>query len=286
MKKWLKALFTLGLILGLAACSNGQNESEKTNQNDASDSSETIVVKVGVVGAYNDQWDTVNELLKDDGIQVELIYFNDYATPNRALNDGEIDLNAFQHHAYLENDIKEYNYEITAIGDTLIAPLGLYNNKDKVSSVEEIKDGDIIAIPSDATNGGRALKLMEKLGWITCDPEAGELPTVADITKIVNIEIQELESAMLANVLPDVTAAFINGGNAFTAGLNPTTDTIYIEELDLDSEEVNRLKNLIAARTEDAENEVYLKIVEAYHTDEVAKTLEEAYDGAFIPAWE
>lgn len=284
MKKLVKALLTLGLVFGLTACgSNGSNQEPSDNKE------KTVVVKVGVVGSYNDQWETVNELLKAENIQVELVYFSDYATPNRALNDGDIDLNAFQHHAFLDNEINECGYDITAIGDTLIAPLGLYNNKSKVSSIEEITDGAVIAIPSDATNGGRALKIMEALGWIVCDPEAGLLPTVADITeKKVQIEIKELESGMLANLLTDreVTAAFINGGNAFTAGLNPNKDTIYVEEIDMNSEEINRLKNLIAARTADVDNEVYQKIVEAYHTDEVAKTLEDAYDGAFIPVWD
>ena len=181
-------------------------------------SAETVIVKVGVVGEYNAQWDTVNELLaKDSNYQVELVKFTDYAAPNRALNDGEIDLNAFQHKAFLANDISQKGYEIVDIGDTIIAPLSIYNNKDKISSIEEIKDGDIIAIPSDLTNGGRALKLLEKAGILECDPAKGYVPTKADITKYnVNIEIMEAESATLANLLPDCTAAIINGGNAYT----------------------------------------------------------------------
>lgn len=278
MKKLTTTLLALGLVLGLAGC--GTSNTPKDNP---SDTAKVTTVKVGVVGEYNAQWDTVNELLKDDNIKVELVKFSDYAIPNNALNSGDIDLNAFQHHAFLDNDVETNGYKITSIGDTLIAPLGVYNNKDKVSSIDEIKEGDIIAIPSDRTNGGRALKILETLGLIVCDPATGYLPTVADITEYkVKIQIMELESGMLASALPDVTAALINGGNAFTAGLNPTKDTIYIEEIGAD---VDRLKNCIAARTEDADNEVYKKIVAAYQSDEVAKTLEEAYDGAFIPAW-
>ena len=133
---------TLALALGLTACSSGTSEETTTEDG-------KTIVKVGVVGEYNAQWDTVNELLADDGIEVELVKFTDYAAPNRALNDGEIDLNAFQHKAFLANDVQQNGYEIEAIGDTIIAPLSIYNNKDKISSVEEIKDGDIIAIPSD-----------------------------------------------------------------------------------------------------------------------------------------
>ena len=271
---------TLALALGLTACSSGTSEESTTEDG-------KTIVKVGVVGEYNAQWDTVNELLADDGIEVELVKFTDYAAPNRALNDGEIDLNAFQHKAFLANDVQQNGYEIEAIGDTIIAPLSIYNNKDKISSVEEIKDGDIIAIPSDLTNGGRALKLLEKAGLIECDPAKGYVPTKADITKYnVQIEILEAESATLANLLPDCTAALINGGNAFTAGLNPANDAIFTEDVNPETNEATPdLINVIAARSADVDNEVYKKVVDAYHTEEVRQTIEEAYQGAFICAW-
>lgn len=271
---------TLALALGLTACSSGASEESTTEDG-------KTIVKVGVVGEYNAQWDTINELLADDGIEVELVKFTDYAAPNRALNDGEIDLNAFQHKAFLANDVQQNGYEIEAIGDTIIAPLSIYNNKDKISSVEEIKDGDIIAIPSDLTNGGRALKLLEKAGLIECDPAKGYVPTKADITKYnVQIEILEAESATLANLLPDCTAALINGGNAFTAGLNPANDAIFTEDVNPETNEATPdLINVIAARSADVDNEVYKKVVDAYHTEEVRQTIEEAYQGAFICAW-
>ena len=273
-------VLTLALALGLTACSSGTSEETTTEDG-------KTIVKVGVVGEYNAQWDTVNELLADDGIEVELVKFTDYAAPNRALNDGEIDLNAFQHKAFLANDVQQNGYEIEAIGDTIIAPLSIYNNKDKISSVEEIKDGDIIAIPSDLTNGGRALKLLEKAGLIECDPAKGYVPTKADITKYnVQIEILEAESATLANLLPDCTAALINGGNAFTAGLNPANDAIFTEDVNPETNEATPdLINVIAARSADVDNEVYKKVVDAYHTEEVRQTIEEAYQGAFICAW-
>ena len=276
----LAGITAAALVLG--AC--GAKDSTGT----ATDDSGNTIVKVGVVGSYNDMWDTVNELLEPEHIQVELVNFSDYAAPNRALNDGEIDLNAFQHKAFLANDIEQKGYEIEAIGDTIIAPLSIYNNKDKIQSIEDIKDGDIIAIPSDLTNGGRALKLLEAAGLIVCDPEKGVIPTKADITQYnVQIEIKEAESATLANLLPDCAAAIINGGNAFTAGLNPNTDAIFTENVDpAENAAVGDLINIIAARTEDKDNETYKKIVDAYHTDEVAQTIEEAYEGGFICAWE
>lgn len=282
-KKWIAAALATVATVSLTACGGSADTQEAT-----ADSGEITVVKVGVVGEYNAQWDTINELLADDGIQVELVKFTDYAAPNRALNDGEIDLNAFQHKAFLANDIQQKGYDIVDIGDTIIAPLGIYNNKDKISSIEEIKDGDVIAIPSDLTNGGRALKLLEAAGIIECDPAKGVVPTKADITKYnKQIEIMEAESATLANLLPDCTAAIINGGNAFTAGLNPVADTIFVEDVNPETNAaVPDLVNVIVARTEDKDNEVYKKIVEAYQTPEVQKTIEDEYQGAFVCAWE
>ena len=282
-KKWIAAALATVAAVSLTACGGSADTQETT-----ADGSETTVVKVGVVGEYNAQWDTINELLADDGIQVELVKFTDYAAPNRALNDGEIDLNAFQHKAFLANDIEQKGYDIVDIGDTIIAPLGIYNNKDKISSIEDIKDGDVIAIPSDLTNGGRALKLLEAAGLIECDPAKGVVPTKADITKYnKQIEIMEAESATLANLLPDCAAAVINGGNAYTAGLNPVTDTIFVEDVNPETNAaVPDLVNVIVARTEDKDNEVYKKIVEAYQTPEVQKTIEDEYQGAFVCAWE
>ncbi len=244
-------------------------------------------IKVGVVGDYVAQWDTVNEILKKDNLKVKLVRYSDYATPNRALHDGEIDLNAFQHKAFLKNDIERNGYEIVDIGDTIITPLCVFNNKDKIKSIEDIKDGDIIAIPSDLTNGGRALKVLEAAGLIKVDPSKGYTPTKADITEYVKkIKIREAESGILARILPDVSAALINGGNAYTANLNPSTDSVYQENID---PKVNPaaavLINVIAAKKDRADDADLKKVVGAYQTDAVADTILEAYKGAFLPAW-
>lgn len=290
MKKNLKKLFATTLatavILGLAGC--GSSNSSEGEAKAEEDGAGATIVKVGVVGEYNAQWDTINELLAGDNIQVELVKFSDYAAPNRALNDGEIDLNAFQHKAFLANDVETKGYDIVDIGDTIIAPLSIFNNKEKLASIEEIKDGDVIAIPSDLTNGGRALKLLEAAGIIECDPAKGYVPTKLDITKYnKEIEILEAESATLANILPDCAAAIINGGNALTAGLDPTKDSIFTENVDPSvNEAVPQLINVIGARTADKDNEVYQKVVAAYQTDDVKTTINDEYKGAFICSWD
>ena len=301
MKKRVLALGAAAVLaLSLTACGSSQKtettaaaaDTTAAGSEAAADttaaSGEKTVIKLRVVGENNEQWQPVIDKLAEENIDLELVKFADYPLPNRALNDGEIDLNAFQHKAFLANDVAQKGYDIVDIGDTIIAPLSIYNNKKKISSIEEIKDGDVIAIPSDLTNGGRALKLLEEAGFIVCDPEKGYVPTKADITEYkVKIDIKEAESATLANILPDCAAAIINGGNAFTAGLNPVEDSIYTENVDPSTNEaVPQLINVIAARTADRDNEVYKKIVDAYHTPEVKKTIEDEYQGAFICAWD
>ena len=150
--------------------------------------------------------------------------------------------------------------------------------------IEDIKDGAVIGIPSDQINGGRALKLLEKAGLIECDPAKKDVPSKADITKYnKKIEIKEAESATLAKLLPDMDAAVINGGNAITAGLNPKDDSIYIEDVNLET--AGDIVNVIVARTKDKDNEVYKKVVDAYHSAEAKKTIDDTYKGAFICAW-
>ncbi len=254
---------------------------------DAAAAEKVKVLRVGVVGDYNAQWTTVNELLEKEGLRVKLVKYSDYATPNRALNDGDIDLNAFQHKAFLANDIERNGYKIESIGETIIAPLCLFNNKKKIQSVSDLKDGDIIGIPSDLTNSGRALKLLEAAGVIEVDPAKGMVPTKADITKYkVKITIREAESGILARLLPDFAGAIINGGNAFTAKLDPNKDAIFFEDVNPETNpNLARLANVIVARSADKDNPDYLKVVKAYQSPESAQTIKDAYKGAFIPAW-
>ncbi len=262
------------LTLGLTGCGDDAKSDVK-------------VIKVGVVGEYNAQWDTVNQNLAADKLKVELVKYSDYATPNRALSDKDIDLNAFQHKAFLANDTARNGYKITAIGDTILAPLCIFNNKSKIQKIEDIKDGDKIAIPADLTNGGRALKLLEAAGLIEIDPAKGYVPNKTDITKYnVKIEIVEAESGVLANLLPDVAAAVINGGNAFTAKLDPTKDAIFSEDVNPKTNPyLGKLVNIIVARDADAKNADYLKVVKAYQSQNTAQTIKDAYKGAFIPVW-
>ena len=272
------------LALALAACGSQGN----TSKNDPSaasgqstGSTEPVTVKLGVVGSiYEDLWTPAKEALKDEGIDLEFVQFSDYVTPNTALANGEIDLNAFQHRIYLQSEIDSYGYEIQNIGNTFIIPLNLYSQK--VSSVDELKDGDTVAIPDDLTNGGRALKVLEAAGLIELNPDAAFNPTLDDIVRYkVGIKIEELKANVIPSALADVTAAVVNGNYALDFGLK-TEEAIYKDSV-LDVEEY---WNLIAARTADLEDAgkaaVYEKVVKAFQSPETEKVFNDTYGGYFI----
>ena len=187
------SLSAASLALALTACGSSSNASDDAAQASGSSDAQTTV-KLGVVGAiYEDIWAPAKEKLADEGIDLEFVQFSDYVTPNNALANGEIDLNAFQHRIYLQSEIDNYGYEIENIGNTFIIPLNLYS--DKVKSVDELKDGDTVAIPDDATNGGRALKVLEAAGLIKLKDGADFNPTVDDIeTYNKQIKIEELKA--------------------------------------------------------------------------------------------
>ena len=244
-------------------------------------SGETRVVKLGLTGViYEDIWNPIKEELAKEGIDLEYVQFSDYSLPNEALNAGEIDINAFQHHAYFNNDVEKNGYDITPIADTFIIAMNLYS--DKLKSVDEIKDGDGIAITDDASNGGRALKVLASAGLITLKAEAGANPTVADIdTYNVKIEIKEMGAADIPSVLPDVTAAVVNGNYALDYGIDPST--AIFEEKDYDDDSYFCL---MAVRSSDADDAVYKRIVELFQSETTKQIFQDEFNGYFVPAWE
>ena len=287
-KHVLSLALAAALVLALAACGGNSGSSSPVSNStpgstsgSGSNSAEPIVVKVGVVGANNQQWDTVNELLAKDNIKVELVEFAEYKLPNNALDAGEIDLNAFQHKAYLQKEIDDLGYDIAVLGDTIVAPLSLYS--DKITDVSELKEGDKIAIPSDPTNEGRCFKILESAGLLEVDPAAGYVPELKDITaNPLKLEFVEVEASNTASLLPDVAAAFVNGAHAIDNGLK-IEDAVYTEQVEPGSD--NPYINIIVCRTADLDNEVYKKVLAAYQSDETAQAIRDIYQGTYIPAF-
>ncbi|MDD7363261.1 MAG: MetQ/NlpA family ABC transporter substrate-binding protein [Peptoniphilus sp.] len=295
MKHIFKKLTSLTLLtaLLLTGCGGGNAQHAATNdtqsnntkasesQKPAEDKDGEKVVKIGVVGDDQRLWQKAAENAEKDGVKLDIVVFNDYNTPNDALANGDIDLNAFQHKAFLDEYNKDNNQDLVPIGMTYLSPIGVYS--DKIKDLKDLKDGDTIAIPNDATNCGRALIVLEQAKVLTLKDDAGLVPSVDDIKdNPKNIKLEELDAAQVARSLPDVDAAIINGNMAIDAGLDPRTDTIFVEEM---SESIAPYINYVVARNEDKDNALYKKVVGYYQTDNVDELLQELYKGSQYAAW-
>ena len=275
------AAMTLSASLFLAACGNAASDS--ASDSSTADATEPVKVTLGVVGEVNEPWDYVIEELKEkENIEVELVKFTDYTTPNNALAEGEIDLSSFQTEIFMDNYNRDHGTELTTIGYTVMAPLGLYS--DKIKDISELKDGDTIAIPNDVSNEGRALILLQTAGLIKLDTAAGLVPTTEDVVENrLNLQFQTLESNQTARALQDVTASVINSGMAVDAGFIPSEDAVFLEPVTEDSKPYY---NVIAALSEDVDNEVFQTIVAYYQSEGTAKVIEESSKGSQFPVWD
>ena len=275
------AAMTLSASLFLAACGNAASDS--ASDSSTADATDPVTVTQGVVGEVNEPWDYVIEELKEkENIEVELVKFTDYTTPNNALAEGEIDLSSFQTEIFMDNYNRDHGTELTTIGYTVMAPLGLYS--EKITSINELKDGDTIAIPNDVSNEGRALILLQTAGLIKLDTAAGLVPTTEDVVENrLNLQFQTLESNQTARALQDVTASVINSGMAVDAGFIPSEDAVFLEPVTEDSKPYY---NVIAALSEDVDNEVFQTIVAYYQSEGTAKVIEESSKGSQFPVWD
>jgi D-methionine transport system substrate-binding protein len=238
-------------------------------------------IKLGVIaGPENELWEKIKIIaLKKENLIVDLVIFNDYMTPNIALNDKSIDANSFQHEPFLQQMVKNKNLALVSVGKTFIFPLTAYSKK--ISSRDQIKAGMKIAIPNDPTNEGRALLLLDHEGLITLkDPSKIEqLPH--DISENpLNLKIIELEAAHLPRALDDVDIAIINTTFSQAAGLNPSKDGLFKEDSD------SYFVNVIAVRREDKDALWVRKLLNAVHNPEVSKIAAQIFDGAVVPGWQ
>ena len=277
MKKVLNILtIALIIIFAIISCQEGSDSSSSASYSNK-------VIKVGFAGDSDYQiWNPIVSNLAKEGITVELVTFADYTIPNQALNDGEIDLNAFQHYAYFNDEVSNKGYKLTAIANTYISAMNIYSKK--IKSVSEVKKGDKVAIPNDPTNGGRALKVLEAAGLIKVKPEVGDLPSISDIIENpLGLNILAVEIGSVPSYLPEVACAVINAHVAIDFGLNPGSDYIFQDNPSIYSG--NAFVNLIAARTEDKDKEIYKKIIKAYQSEAVEEIYANNFKGSYLPTW-
>lgn len=242
-------------------------------------------VTVGVVSpstADEKIWNQVAKTAKDKyGVAVKTKTFTDYTQPNKALANGSIDLNAFQHYAFLDAWNKANKGSLVAIGKTFITPIHLYSNKYK--NIKDLPDGATIAVPNDTSNESRALFVLKNASLITLKKSAGTLATVADIkSNPHNLKIKELAAEQTARSLDDVDAAVVNTNYAVAAKL-ADNKILYTEPVNKDSQQ---WINIIVANKKDKNKEAYQDVVKAYQTTQVKHLIQKYYGDKEIAAWD
>ncbi|MBS6106529.1 MetQ/NlpA family ABC transporter substrate-binding protein [Anaerococcus sp.] len=280
------------LILGLSSCGannekSANDSSENKNQIEHASTDPLVdkdVIKLGVVGENNEDWDDVAKRYKQGtGKTIEIVAFSDYREPNEALLSGDIDINAFQHKKFLSQFNEESGSDIVDIADTSIAPLGIYSSK--IDDLADLEDGARIAIPDDPTNGARSLFLLQSAGLIEVEGKDGDPITVDEITANPrNFEIVELSASQTARSLDDVDIACVNSGMAVDAGFVPTEDAIYLEDHNDPNKQI--YVNVIATTKENENSKVLKDLIDNYyHQDATKKIINEVSKGSSIPVW-
>lgn len=266
MKFGIKSIAAV-LLASLALVGCGQKEQSK-------------VLKVGAIaGPEAELVETAAAVAKAKfGLQVEVVTFSDYVTPNVALNDGSVDVNAFQHKPYLDAQIRDRGFKLVPVGNTFVYPIAGYSKK--IKALSELKDGAQIAVPNDPTNLGRSLILLAKQGLISLKEGAGLEATVLDISANPrNFKIIELEAAQLPRSLEDVELAIINNTFAGQVGLTSTEHGLFVEDKE------SPYVNLIVARENNKDDEKVKQFVQAYQSDEVYKKGMTLFKESLVKGW-
>ncbi|WP_300648053.1 MetQ/NlpA family ABC transporter substrate-binding protein [Paenalcaligenes sp.] len=220
----------------------------------------------------------VKPTLAEQGVELDIKVFTDYVQPNAQVADGHLDVNFFQHKPYLDTFNKEHKTELVSIGLVHVEPFGAYSKK--IKALSELKDGALVALPNDPSNGARALLLLQQQGLIELKDPENILATSRDIVKNPKkLKFKELEAATLPRVLADVDLALINTNYALEAGLNPLNDALFIEGAD------SPYANIVATTADKADNEDVKKLMQALHSDAVRQQITEQYKGAIVPAF-
>lgn len=273
MNSTVKKLLAAGLITALCAFVAGCGSS-----NDSAGSGKKEI-KMGVTaGPQAEIMDEVAKEAEKQGITIKVTEFNDYVQPDKALAAGDLDMNSIQHQPFLDNMVNKQGMKLVSIGKTILMPMAAYSKKYK--SIDEIPDGAQVTIPNDPSNGARALLLIQKAGLIKLKNGDSIDATVADITENPkNLKFVELDAAQVPRSLDDTDIACVNTNYALPAGLNPQSDSIYLESKD------SPYACVMVVRQGDENNETYKKVLAIYQSDPIKKFIEEKYQGSIVPAF-
>lgn len=212
-------------------------------------------------------------------LRLIIIEFSDYSLPNRALNEGSLDANMFQHQLFLTAEIDNKHYRIIPIAKLFIYPMGIYSKK--IQHLSELRQHAVIAIPNDPSNETRALLLLQQAGLLRLksNTEAAINPTKAIVSNPKHLYIKELDAAQLTRALPDVDAAVINTNYAVLANLYPKQDALFLEN------NQSAYANLLVVREQDKDNPKLKELIDVLHSPEVLIAAQTLFHGQAIPAW-
>ena len=215
---------------------------------------------------------------KESNLDAEMIEFSDYVSPNVALSDGSLDVNAFQHKPYLEAMIENRGFKLVAVADTFIYPIAAYSKK--IKSMNALKNGAKIAVPNDPSNEGRAMLLLHNNGFIKLkDPKNLEATPADIIENPHNYSFIELDAAQLPRSLDDVDLAIINNTFAASAGFTPKDNGLLVEHNE------SPYMNVMVSREDNKDDPRIQQLIKAYQTDAVIKKADELFKGSSIPGW-
>ena len=220
----------------------------------------------------------VKPILAEQGVELDVKVFTDYIQPNVQVDQKRMDANFFQHQPYLDEFNDGRGTTLVTVTGVHVEPFGAYSSK--IKSLDELKDGAVVAIPNDPTNGGRALLLLQKAGLITLKDDSKITATPRDIAENPkNLKFKELEAATLPRILNQVDVALINTNYALEAGLNPTKDAMIIEGSD------SPYVNILVARPDNKDSDAMKKLSAALTSEDVKDFIDEKYKGAVVPAF-
>ena len=277
MKKKLLAL-ALTVALGLTVLTGcGSSASYKFEKNKDG----KVVIKIAASATpHAEILEKAKSILDEKGYDLQITVFNDYVQPNEVVESGEYAANYFQHIPYLESFNEEKGTHLVNAGGIHYEPFGIYPGTKK--TLDELADGDTIAIPNDTTNEARALLLLQENGIIKLKEGAGLAATVNDIQENpYNITFHELEAAQVARVVGENSFVVLNGNYALEAGYTASKDAVAYEKSD--SEAAKTYVNVIAVKEGNEKEEAIKTLVEVLTSDEITQFIQEKYDGAVVP---
>ncbi|NLB53670.1 MAG: MetQ/NlpA family ABC transporter substrate-binding protein [Syntrophomonadaceae bacterium] len=278
MKKYL-GLFLCLVFLGAVLAGCGNNAADNGDKEPAAGNTEKTQLVVGATAQpHAEILEQIVPILAEEGIELKVNVFTDYVQLNPALEEGQIDANFFQHVPYLDDYNANNNADLVWTVKVHNEPMGVYSKK--ITDIKDLAEGATVGIPNDATNGGRALAVLEKAGIIKLKEGAGVTATDADIVEnSKNIEVIMMDAAMLPRTLDDADICVINSNYALEGGLNPIKDSIFMEDKD------SPFANIIAVKKDKKDDPAIQKLGAALNSPEVKKFIEDTYDGACVPAF-